>query len=128
MNRILNGLLLLCSLFCYLEWARQSAFLFEVEYGLFFKANASAEAMVHPLIALPLLGQLLLLWALFSNPQTLVLTFIGMSLLAILVLLIFVIGVLSSNIKIWGSTLPFISCMIYTLIYWRKNKQKNVLR
>lgn len=124
MQRLLNGLLLLSSLCCYLEWAQQSAFLFEVEYGLFFKANASAETMVHPFIALPLLGQFLLLWALIKNPQKLTLTFIGMALLSVLVLIIFIVGALSQNLKILGSTLPFITSSVFTFVYWRKHKRK----
>jgi len=123
MQRLINFGLLVSSLFCYLEWADRSAFLFQVEYGLFFKATQTIESLVHPLILIPLLGQLILLFALIKRQQNFKLTFIGMTLLSLLVLVIFLAGILSMNVKIIVSTVPFILLSIFTLYQNRRSKQ-----
>ncbi|MBK7854301.1 MAG: hypothetical protein IPJ79_04805 [Bacteroidetes bacterium] len=102
--------LLLSPLFCYLEWgSNQSSFLFEVEYNLLFNNKDFAGTFTHPAILVPLLGQLLLLIAVFYKNHSYKIIVVGIVLIALLVLLVLVAGLLSKNIKIVLSTLPFIS-------------------
>jgi len=125
MYRLINIGLLVTSLFCYLEWADKSTFLFQAEYDLLFKSGSGVRSFAHPLILLPLCGQLLLLFALFRKQQNLRWTFIAMAMLSLLVLMIFLVGILSLNLKITASTLPFILISIYAIRYYKKTKKKS---
>lgn len=124
MQRLINLGLLISSLFVYLEWPNQSAFLLQIEYGLFFNSNSTVESFAHPLILLPLLGQLLLLVALFKKPQNFRLTFIGMGLLNLLILFILFVGLVAWNLKIIFSAVPFVLISILAIVYYRKMKKR----
>jgi heme A synthase len=106
---------------CHLEWADHSAFLATAEFDILFQ-NPSKENFFHPLILLPLLGQILLLIAVATNPKGFRLTFWGIGLLGLLVLVIFLVGILSLNIRIIGSTLPFLFLSSAAFVSWRRNK------
>ena len=68
MQRVINLLILLTSLLGYLEWGNgQSAFLVEVEWLLFSGQSASASDFAHPIIFLPLTGQVMVLIALLQK-------------------------------------------------------------
>ena len=61
-HRLLHALLLLTSLFGYLEWGEdRRMFLFQVEWEVIARALEAPLAVLHPLVVLPLAGQLLLL-------------------------------------------------------------------
>ena len=119
MQRLLHIALLLTPLICYLEWGTStSAFLFDVEYSL-VTGSGSADSFMHPMIFIPFLGQLLLLISIIKPNRKLAL--IGMLLQAILVVLILIVGILSLNIKIILSTLPF---LIASFLFLRSYKSK----
>lgn len=119
-TKILNLLLILTSLFGYLEWGgNQHQFLFQVESVIFTKLLTSPGEVLHPFIILPLLGQILLLITLFQQKVSRVLTFSGMAAMSILLLLILLIGIMSTNLRIIGSVLPFSCIAVYTVIYHR---------
>lgn len=119
-NRIINLGLLLSFLICYLEWAGgNSGFLFQFEYSV-FSTNANQNTFAHPLIFIPLLGQLLLLISVFYPNKRL--TLFGIILLSVLVLVILLVGVLSFNLKIILSTIPFITISILFIENYRKQK------
>jgi hypothetical protein len=121
MLRLINLGLLLSFLICYLEWGQDnSSFVFQTEYLLFFKKSEAVNTFTHPLIIIPFIGQLLILYTLFQKIPGKTITIIGMILLSILVLLIAFVGVLSMNFKIIVSTLPFI--MIGLLIIVNRNE------
>lgn len=113
-NLIIIGLLI-SSLICYLEWGKSNHnFLFEVEYELLFK-KFQLNIFLHPFIAIPLLGQLLFLTSLFYKKHSKKFILIGMACISLLILLILLAGILSLNVKIISSTLPFISISILYL-------------
>jgi hypothetical protein len=122
MQRIINVGLLISSLFCYLQWADQSAFLFQAEYEVFFGANSSVQSFSHPLILLPIAGQLLLLFGVIKEQRNFRLTFIGMGMIGVLVLMVCFVGVISGSAKIFLSTLPFILISVFTIVRHKKLK------
>jgi hypothetical protein len=118
MNRWLPFLILLAFLVCYLEWSGgNSGFIFKMEYDLFSKDFKPAN-FFHPMILLPLAGQLCLLFSLFYQNRKLIIA--AIILLSVLVLMIFLVGILSLNFKIIASTLPFLGLAIYYLFRSRK--------
>ncbi|MBL7712301.1 MAG: hypothetical protein JNL13_07560 [Chitinophagaceae bacterium] len=119
MKKLLNTGLLLSSLIGYLEWGTdQRSFLFQVECTLFFQP--ACDSLGHPFILLPLIGQALLLITLFQKTPSRYLSLIGLALLSLIMLFLFVIGIMSGNVLIAGSTLPFIACGIFVLRAHRK--------
>lgn len=123
-QKLLNGGLLISSLFCYLEWAKESAFLFQIESDLFFNAKEKAIAFAHPVILIPMIGQILLLITLFSKTFPVKLTVAGLLLIGLLVLLIFIIGIMAANFRIAISTLPFIILANLTIFHLKKTKTR----
>lgn len=122
-SKILNALLILTSLVGYLEWGGNNhMFLFQAEMDIFNKLLIEPKAVIHPLIILPLLGQLFLLVTLFQKKPRKMLTGIGMGFLGILLVIMFVIGIVSLNIKIILSTLPFMVIAGLTIKHYRKVK------
>lgn len=66
--KILNLLLILTSLIGYLEWGKDaSVFFFQAEAQILSKLFTDTQSVLHPLILLPLAGQLLLLITLFQK-------------------------------------------------------------
>lgn len=100
--------LIIASWIPYLEWgADNKKFLIELEIELMSNIFKDPLSVIHPLIIIPFLGQLLLIYTLFQkkiNKKLALAGFIGMG---ILVGVILVVGVISSNIKMLISTLPF---------------------
>lgn len=96
--------------FCYLEWGGgQSAFLYEVAFAVFNQQDSAADNFSHPLVLLPFLGILLLIYQLFQPAPSRRWTLLGLALPAVLVLFILLVGVLSQNWKIIVFTLPFLA-------------------
>lgn len=129
MKRALNLLLLLSSFIGYLEWGtNKHMFIFQMEYEILFKIKKSVENFTHPMIILPLLGQLLLLFTLFQKKPGKKITYVAMAGLGILYLLILLTGLLTSKISIIGSALPFLIICLLIIIYDRhQNKIKPII-
>ena len=107
-RRLLNFLLILTSLFGYLEWgADNRMFLFQMEYEILTKLFSNPDSVMHPFVVLPLLGQLILMVTLFQRTPGKILTFIGMGCIGLLLGFMFVIGIIGMSIKIFLSTVPF---------------------
>lgn len=95
-------------LVCYLSWGGgNSAFLYEVEYLILFQKKGNASTLAHPAVFAPMLGQILLLVAVFQRNPARWMVFTGLTLMGLLAGLILLIGVLSGSLKIFLSTLPF---------------------
>ncbi len=119
--KILNLSLVLTSLIGYLEWGEdKTAFLFQVEAVILSKLFQDPASIVHPFVLLPLAGQLLLLFTLFQKQPGKALTFSGLGGIGVLLLLMFAIGVMNLNVKIFASTLPFLVTGILTIRHHRK--------
>lgn len=122
-SKILNALLILTSLVGYLEWGRDNrVFLFQAEGQILSKLLNEPVAVAHPLTVLPMLGQLILLITLFQKSPGKILTHIGMAGIGILLAFMFVIGLMSLNWKILGSTLPFLITAFLTIRHHRSSK------
>jgi hypothetical protein len=104
--------ILLSFLTCYLEWGGGNwAFVAQVEYQVLF-GKPEAQNFAHPMIAIPFLGQLLVLFTLFQKTPSRRLVSIGTILMGVLVLMLVLIAVLSTNARIGLSTLPFLALAV----------------
>ncbi|MDR2040149.1 MAG: hypothetical protein LBQ60_19675 [Bacteroidales bacterium] len=120
--------LIATSLICYLEWgAGNKSFLFEIEYEVFKQIFTAQKLFVHPLILLPLLGQILLLITLFQKKPQKILIYISIVCLGLLLILIFFIGILAMNYKILISVLPFLITAIITILSLKQSKSDKFL-
>lgn len=108
-------------MFCYLEWPGNHYFVFEVAYELLFQKSEKADAFSHPLVALPFLGQLLALIAVFlPNPKRwMIIT--AISLMGTLVLMLLIVGALGLNWKILLAILPFVASAVWCLRLFKVN-------
>ena len=123
--KILNALLILTSLVGYLEWGQgYHSFLFEAEWEVLAKLFTNPAEAAHPFTLIPLAGQVLLVFTLFQKVPSRVLTIISIASLGLLLGFMFIIGLMSLNVKIALSTLPFVLVSIYTIRQLRK-KQTN---
>ena len=104
--------MLLTSLFGYMEWGGgNKAFLYESETEVFKGLGTDPASLIHPLVLLPLLGQLLLLITLFQHNPGKWLTYAGMISLSLLLGIILFIGILESNSRmLWCHNPNFHEC------------------
>jgi hypothetical protein len=114
--KLLNLLLVVTSLLGYLEWGGgQSVFLFQAEAELFAKALGDPAAVIHPFTVLPVLGQLLLLCTLFQKTPGRAMTYAGIGGVGLLLAFMFVIGLISMNMKVAASTVPFLTVSVVAI-------------
>ncbi len=119
--------LLTSSLFGYLEWGTgQHALLAEVEWDVFAKLFTTPSAILHPLIILPLLGQMMLILALFPSKWTPWLIWSGMVSIGLLFFFILVIGLMVQNAMIILSALPFSVLTVLTIRNEKIINKKNI--
>jgi hypothetical protein len=122
-RRLLNLLLILTSLIGYLKWGGDnSMFLFQMEYEILTKLFTDPLSVLHPLVVLPLVGQLLLLITLFQREPGKFITFIGIGCVGLLLGLMFFIGIIDLEVKILLSTVPFM--VTATIVVWSFRKKK----
>jgi hypothetical protein len=96
------------------------SFLFQVEYELIVKGKGTPDSLTHPFILIPLAGQLLLLFTVFQKTPSRMLTYLGLTGLSLIMLMILVVGILSRNLSILCSGLPFIIVSIFVMKANRK--------
>jgi hypothetical protein len=121
--RLPNLLLIVFSLFGYLEWGQgQHLFLFQAEAEVFSKLLSNPSDVIHPLTVLPFLGQVLLLITLFQKTPSKVLTYLGIAGLGLLFGMIVLAGIFGGNMKIILSTLPFLGTAAW--VVWRNWKSR----
>lgn len=120
--KLLIILLLLAFLIVYLQWGKeQSAFVYEMEYQILSGKTDTQDVFMHPLVALPFLGQLLLFFTLFQKRPNRKIIIAAIVLLGLLVAIVLLAGILSKNMRIVGSTLPFVITAILVVKAKRKN-------
>lgn len=123
-RKTLNLLLVLTSLLGYLEWGTgNKMFLFQGELLIITKLFTNPESVIHPFILLPLFGQVLLIITLFQKQPGKFLTIIGLISTALLLTLLFIIGIMSLNYKILLSSIPFMATAVITTIQFRSKKR-----
>jgi hypothetical protein len=107
--KILNTLLILSSLIGYLEWSGNNRlFIFEAEREIILKLFTDTNSVIHPLIIIPIGGQILLVLTLFQKKANKTMTYISIAMLGCLLYFMLFIGLMSLNYKIIISTLPFL--------------------
>ncbi len=120
-EKLFNLLLILTSLLGYLEWGQgNSSFLFQAEAEVIVKLFLDPVSVLHPFTLLPMFGQVLLLITLFQKFPSKTLTYIAIGCLGLLLLFVFIIGLMSLNVKIFSSTIPFLICTFFTIRHFRK--------
>jgi hypothetical protein len=122
MKKLLNACLFISFLFGYLEWSRvEHLFIFQAEWDIFKKTLIDPVSVLHPFTLIPFAGQILILYSLFQKIPGRIITIVGTACMGILMLMLFIIGMLSLNIKIAGSTLPFLILAFFILkLHWKK--------
>lgn len=124
-SKILNFLLIVFSLFGYLEWSgNQHIFLLEAEIEIFYKLFINPKSVIHPFIILPIIAQFLLLFTLSQKTPSKKLTYISIFGLGLLLGFMLFVGLVSLNYKIVISTIPFVLLSILTILHHRKQKVK----
>lgn len=120
-SKILNFLLILTSLFGYLEWSGGNhSFLFQGEIEIISKMFTDPASVIHPFIILPFLAQVILVITLFQKQPGKILTYISIGCLGLLLGFMFIIGLMSLNYKIIISTIPFLTVAVLTIIHHRE--------
>lgn len=123
--KILNLLVIITSLFGYLEWGgNNSSFLYETEYDVLAKLFTDPASVTHPLTLIPLLGQILILITLFQTTPNRYLTYIGIGCLGLLLGLMTFIGIIDTSFKILISTLPFLIVSTLAIREFRKQNSR----
>ena len=118
--KILNVILIIFSLFGYLEWGDNQQYLFDIEFEVVSKLLTNPMEALHPLVIIPLAGQMMLAYTLYQSEPSRQLTYIGIGCIGLLMIFILFAGMTGPNYKIIGSTLPFILTSIYTILILRK--------
>lgn len=116
---ILFGLFL-ASFIGYLEWGDNSSFLFVVEWELLKGLINEPMSVLHPFTVLPLLGQIGILVAVFQKKPSKWLVYASIGCLGLLFGLMFFIGLSAWNLKILGSTLPFLVLSVLAVVRLRR--------
>ncbi len=121
MKKLFTLLLILTSLLGYLEWGKGNhAFLGQVEYELLFQRTPQQDAFMHPFVLVPLVGQLLLLISLFQKTPRRWMIYTGIICLSLIMVFLFAIGIMSGNLCIALSAVPFIITAVITIIQIRR--------
>lgn len=112
--RIATLAVILSSFIGYLEWGgEQSGFLLEMEMNIL--RSGAKQALLHPAFMIPFIGQVLLLIALMMKQPKRWMIYTGTGMLSLLLVFIFIIGIISLNMKILTSSLPFIFSAVVLL-------------
>lgn len=118
--KYINFSLVLASLFGLLEWGGNNAqFLYEAEFEILKKLSINPGSVLHPLTIIPFLSQAILIYTLIQRTPSRTLTIIGIYGIGILMVLILAIGIMTVNIKMIASTLPFILCSIVAFKHYK---------
>lgn len=124
-SRILPVLLILFSLIGYLEWGGGNrAFVFQAEADILMKLFRAPSEVTHAMTILPLTGQILLVWAFFTEKNRRKLIITGGALISILMILIFFVGAITLKFKILLSPVPFLIIYIYSIFNKAKGNVK----
>ncbi|EAZ79915.1 hypothetical protein [Algoriphagus machipongonensis] len=114
--RLLIFLMIVSSLFGYLEWGGGNhSFLFQVEGEFAAKLFVDPKSVLHPLTVFPIIGQILLLITVFQAKPNRILIYIGIAGLGLLIGFMCFVGLIGLNMKIVFSTIPFLVLAIITI-------------
>lgn len=115
--RLTNLLLLVSFFFVYLEWGKgNSAFLFDVLREIIAHKSDPLKTLTHPIVLSGIIGIGALVSCILMPKPNRWLNLLAVSLPALIVLFISLIGAFGLNYRIFISTLPF---LILTLNFFR---------
>lgn len=121
-SRVISLFIILSSLFPYLSWGMgsNSAFLFEIEWQILSHINTDASAILHPMVLIPITGQLVILIFGVIYPK-IPMVYLGILCLFMLIGFVMFIGFFSQNFQIILSCIPFLlSSVLYILLIKKK--------
>jgi hypothetical protein len=99
-------------------------FIAQGEYLIFSDTKNMLSNFTHPLILLGLLSQLILIYCIISKNPNKKINTTGVVLLTPVVVLFLVVGILSSNLKMIFSNVPFLLLVVsYFFLLKRPNSQ-----
>lgn len=118
--------MIVSSLLGYLEWGgNQHTLLLVAECEIFIKFFHDPLSVLHPLVLLPMIGQILLLVGIVRKQGHYVLAWMGMASIGTLLGVMTIIGIVSLNPKIFASTMPFwFVCVSYIIRIKKNSKQQ----
>lgn len=119
-RRTLHVLLALTPLICYLQWGGgHAATLAEIEWQILTTTKDSLQSLLHPFFLLPLLGQIALLVTAFTKKSPLIISIGGQVLLSLIVFMVALSGILTRNLLMLASAVPFIivSVLFYRFVF-----------
>lgn len=121
-KHLVNGLVVVTFFLGYLEWgADNRAFVFQAAAALLTSLPNDLEGLLNPFVTIPLAGMIMLLITFFQKNLSRKLSLIGLACLSVFMVFLFFIGLISANIKIASSTIPFLACAILSFrLNWRK--------
>ncbi|MEQ1553324.1 MAG: hypothetical protein ABL929_04045 [Ferruginibacter sp.] len=120
-QKSINLFLIISSLLGYLEWSGgNNIFLLKAEIEIFSKLFSNPLSVLHPLILIPVIGQVFLTITLFQNKPSKGLTYIGIGCIILLFLLMLFIGISTKNYKILLSTIPFLFFSVMAFLQFKK--------
>ena len=123
-HKLLNILLIVTSLFGYLEWgSHESSFLIEAEYNVIRGLLTDYASAAHPFTLIPLWGQIMLMITLFQKTPSRNLTYIGTGGIGLLLIFMLIVGLVSMNFRIAISTIPFLITAFFVIRLMRKKRR-----
>jgi hypothetical protein len=96
----------------------ESGFLIQMELNIL--RSDVVQSLMHPAFLIPFFGQLLLLLTLFQSQPKRWMIYTGIVMLALLLVFIFVIGIISGNVRILLSAVPFIFGSVLLVTFLRR--------
>lgn len=126
----LNAGLILSSMIGCMEWGDQSEFLFQSEGQIIVKLFKDPISVIHPLVLLPLIGQVVLFINILRKKPNKWISISGNSMLSILLYFLFIIGLMSLNYRMILFNLPFVFISVLTfrrdLFKSKKRRKKKI--
>lgn len=94
---------------------KQCCFFFRAEAVIISKLIQSPADVVHPFTMLPLLGQILLIITLFQSKPGKKLTYTAIAFIGVLMIFILFTGIISMNLKVAVSVIPFLALSVFAI-------------
>lgn len=98
-------------------------FLYQGEWEVLTKLVNDPASAAHPFVLLPLAGQVLLIVTLFQKQPGKWLTIAGVGAIGVLLVFMFIIGIIGFNLRIFGSTLPFVVVSTWAILNAMKSNR-----
>ena len=105
--RILLIGILISFLMVYVEWGKESEFFFQMQSDIFIHSGDTFNILLVPVVLVPFIGQLLLLFSAIKKPLSKRMGLTGIIFCSLPVILVLIGGFFVNSYKMIISTLPF---------------------